>query len=157
MQTHLLIMILLLVCVVQAAMAGYVPNLVLLNEQHRPPVIVMPGENKSIKYAYDMILYDMTMWKCTYRITPMWFPSAEFWQAFQTVQFRISRVRGDVPKFSVIWIYQYQCPLGRGEFSFHRINKSSQDISPDRFSSAHLLANWNLLISTSSVPNSLMV
>lgn len=61
MQTHLLITILLLVCVVQAAMAGYVPNLVLLNEQNRPPVIVMPGENKSIKYAYDMILYDMMM------------------------------------------------------------------------------------------------
>lgn len=61
MQTHLLIMILLLVCVVQAATAGYVPNLVLLNEQYRSPVIVMHGENKSIKYAYDMILYDMLM------------------------------------------------------------------------------------------------
>lgn len=87
----------------------------------------------------------------------MCFLSAGFWQAFQTVQLRISRVREDVPKFSIIWIYQYQTPPGRGKFSFHRIDKSSQDISPDRFSSAHLLANWNLLISTSSVPNSLMV
>lgn len=46
MQTHLLIMILLLVCVVQAAMAGYVPNLVLLNE-YIPPVIVIPGKIKA--------------------------------------------------------------------------------------------------------------
>lgn len=56
MQTHLLIMTLLLVCVVQAAMAGYVPKLVLLNEQCRLPVIVMSGENKSVKYAYDMMM-----------------------------------------------------------------------------------------------------
>lgn len=55
MQTHLLIMIVLLVCLVEAAMAGYVPNLVLLNEQYRPPAIVMSGENKHIKYAYDRI------------------------------------------------------------------------------------------------------
>lgn len=86
----------------------------------------------------------------------MCFPSAGFCQAFQTVQFRIIRVR-DVPKFSIIWIYQYQTPPGRGKFSFHRIDKSSQNISPDRFSPAHLFANWNLLISISSVPNSLMV
>lgn len=87
----------------------------------------------------------------------MCFPSARVWQAFQTVQFRINRVRGVVPKFSIIWIYQYRTSPGRAKFSFHRIDKSSQNISPDRFSSAHLLANWNLLISTSSVPNSLMV
>lgn len=86
----------------------------------------------------------------------MRFPSAGFCQAFQTVQFRIISVR-DVPKFSIIWIYQYQTPPERGKFSFHRIDKSSQNISPDRFSPAHLFVNWNLLISTSSVPNSLMV
>lgn len=56
MQTHLIITILLLVCVVQEAMAGCVPKLILLNEQYRPPVILKSGENKSIKYAYDMMM-----------------------------------------------------------------------------------------------------
>lgn len=56
MQTHLLIMLLLLVRIVQAPMAGRVPVLVLLNEQYRPPISVMSVENKNTQYAYDMLM-----------------------------------------------------------------------------------------------------
>lgn len=56
MQTHLLIMLLLLVRIVQAPMARRVPVLVLLNEQYRPPISVMSVENKNTEYAYDMLM-----------------------------------------------------------------------------------------------------
>lgn len=56
MQTHLLIMLLLLVDVVQAAMAGHVPIPVLLNGQYRPPISIMSVENKNIQYPYNMMM-----------------------------------------------------------------------------------------------------
>lgn len=56
MQTHLLIMLLLLVLIVQAPMAGHVPVLVLLNEHYRPPISVMSVENENTQYAYNMMM-----------------------------------------------------------------------------------------------------
>lgn len=55
MQTHLLTMLLLLVHIVQEAMARHVPVLVLLNARYRPPVTIMSVENKNIQYAYNMM------------------------------------------------------------------------------------------------------
>lgn len=48
-------MLLLLVHIVQEAMARHVPVLVLLNAQYKPPVTIMSVENKNIKYAYNMM------------------------------------------------------------------------------------------------------